>query len=345
MSIEADRQAVLGLPIDVVVLASLRATAKLLSTHYSTQIEGNRLTEAQVAKALEGSRFPGRERDEAEVRHYYAALEWVEQRARQSERPITERELQTLHGLVLEGKAKPTPYRDGQNVIRDSGTGKIVYLPPEAKDVPPLMADLIAWVAPDAEAADLPVPVIAGLAHYQYATIHPYYDGNGRTARLFTTLLLHRHGYGLKGIYALEEYYARDLAGYYKALARGNSHNYYEGRAEADLTPFLAYFLSGMADAFARVRQRATEAATRGAIDHATQLRQLDPKQREAIKLFRRHPSVSAAMLAAHLGLSPRTIRSMALEWVDDGFLIVADPSRRNRLYRLAPKWEKLASS
>ena len=54
-------------------------------------------------------------------------------------------------------------------------------------------------------------PVVVALAHYQFATIHPYFDGNGRTARLLTTLILHRSGYGLNGIYSLEEYYAQNL--------------------------------------------------------------------------------------------------------------------------------------
>src|SRR4051812_47776652 len=86
MAIEADRQAVGDLPIDLAMLTSLRQTARLLSAHYSTQIEGNRLTQKQVGEALAGARFPGRERDEQEVRHYYAALEYVENLAAQ---PLT----------------------------------------------------------------------------------------------------------------------------------------------------------------------------------------------------------------------------------------------------------------
>jgi Fic family protein len=79
------------------------------------------------------------------------------------------------------------------------------------------------------------VPIEAGIAHYQYATIHPYYDGNGRTARLLTTLILHLGTYDLKGLYALEEYYARNLKAYYEALTVGPSHNYYMGRAKEGL--------------------------------------------------------------------------------------------------------------
>jgi Fic family protein len=78
MRIEAARQAILTLAIPLRMLANLRETARLFSTHYSTMIEGNRLTREQVAQVIEGAQhFPGRERDENEVKGYYAALDEV----------------------------------------------------------------------------------------------------------------------------------------------------------------------------------------------------------------------------------------------------------------------------
>src|SRR6185295_14895007 len=124
------------------------------------------------------------------------------------------------------------------------------------------------------------------IAHYQFATIHPYYDGNGRTARLLTTLILHLGGYGLKGLYSLEEYYARNLGAYYKALTVGPSHNYYEGRAKSDITGWVEYFCDGVAESFENVRRRAHEAGGTGALDQSTVLRRLDPRQRRALELF-----------------------------------------------------------
>ena len=172
MSIEADRQAVIELPIDVEMLGSLRETARLVATHYSTQIEGNRLTQSQVQKTLSGARFPGRERDTMEVRNYYRAIEEVERLAQQTD-PLVESEIRHLHGLVITGRPSPTPYRDGQNVIRDSISGTIVYMPPEAGDVPALMIDLVAWIKGEIERAELPAPIVAALAHYQYAMSTP----------------------------------------------------------------------------------------------------------------------------------------------------------------------------
>lgn len=342
MAIEADRQAVAELPIDVAMLASLRETAKLMSTHYSTQIEGNRLTQEQVKEAVAGARFPGRERDEREVRHYYRAMEEVE---RSSRRPgiITEDVIRRIHGLVI-GQAKPTPYRDGQNVIRDSRSRAIVYMPPEARDVPVLMADLVTWINRQLEERKdaLPAPLTAAIAHYQYATIHPYYDGNGRTARLLATLILHKAGYGLKGIYSLEEYYSRNLSGYYDALNVGPSHNYYGGRESADISGFLSYFCEGMAEAFSAMRAQAMRAAQRGARDQSGLLRTLGPRERRLLELFRGRGTATTAEIAEYLILSQRTVVAHCRKWLAAGLIEMHDPSRKNRAYRLGRAYEAL---
>ena len=237
LKIESVKDQVVHLPLTSTILISLRESAKLYTTHYSTMIEGNRLEPDQIATVLKhDGHFSGKERDEKEVLGYYAALAHVEKWAVQK-KTITEEMIQSLHALVMAGgktHSMPTPYRDGQNVIKDGKTGAIVYLPPEAHDVSELMNNLLAWIKTNKE---IPCPIIASIAHYQFATIHPYYDGNGRTARLLTTMILHIGGYDLKGLYSLEEYYARNLTAYYNAISVGPSHNYYLGRAEADITP------------------------------------------------------------------------------------------------------------
>lgn len=68
---------------------------------------------------------------------------------------------------------------------------------------------------------ELPYPIVAGISHYQFATIHPCYDGNRRTSRLLTTLILYLGGFDLKGLYFPEKYYAKNLLDYYPAISRG----------------------------------------------------------------------------------------------------------------------------
>lgn len=343
MGIESDRQTIMRLPITSVMLQSLRESARLISTHYSTQIEGNRLTQVEVKEVMDGGgRFPGRERDEREVRNYFKALEFVEKEL-QKKSPISEELVQRIHGFAYNGRGARTPYRDGQNVIRNSTDGGIIYMPPETTDVPILMKELVEWIDREIEADECPIPIVAGLAHCQLATIHPYYDGNGRTARLLTTYMLHRYGYALKGIYSLEAYYAQRLDGYYAALTIGDDPNYYAAnRAEADVTPFLEYFISGMAEAFSQVRAHAESGKNANKTDQTKVLRHLTEQQRQVLELFQVRAKVNARNVAEYFKISQRQANRYCLKWVEDGFLVITDASKRTRSYQLAETYEKL---
>ena len=335
MRIEAARQAVADLPMNERVLAGLRQSARLVSTHYSTQIEGNRLTQDQVEQVLvHGGHIRQRERDEAEVKGYYAALDHADSYAADHSK-ITEAYIRKLHALVMAGgktRCRPTPYRDGQNVIRDAASGRIVYMPPEAADVPTLMKSMVAWI--NRHIADVPIPIVAAVAHYQFATIHPYYDGNGRVARLLTNTVLHQHGYGVHGIYNLEEYYAQNLHDYYAALDVGEGHNYYMGRAESDITGWVEYFMAGMATSFEAVREKMQQSASAGS--RSDWIRSLDARQRKVLGLSDEWTEITTSQIAELLNLSPRGARALVQKWVQSGFLVIANPSKRGRTYRLA---------
>lgn len=336
MRIEAAKEKVAFLPINPTVLASLRETAKLYTTHYSTMIEGNQLQPDEIKEVVQlKGHFPGRERDENEVKGYYAALAQLEQYASQNY-PLTEKVIQILHALVMsDGRMniKPTSYRDGQNVIKDSGTGAIVYMPPESKDVPGLMRNLVSWIK---ENEEIPCPIVAGIVHYQFATIHPYYDGNGRTSRLLTTLILHLGRYDLKGLYSLEEYYAKNLLGYYRAISIGSSHNYYLGRAENDITSWVEYFIEGMAFAFEKVVAQMIISNKKGEKDHSQMLYRLDPKQRKALELFKEYNVVTAKQIGDLFGFQPRTNAALCKKWIEGGFLEIVNASNKARKYKLA---------
>ena len=346
MQIEAARALVEHTPLPPAAEAELRAHARVRAVHYSTFIEGNRLTMSQAKAAIADAnlQIAGRERDVSEVRNYWNALLRVEDWA-QKKKPLTEELIKRLHALVEVGpRAKPTPYREGQNAIKNSSTGALIYLPPEAEDVPSLMASLVAWAA-EAERSGLPAPLIAGLVHYQFVTIHPYYDGNGRTARLLATFILHKGGYGLNGFFSLEEHHARDLPGYYQALTTHPHHNYYFGRSEADLTPWLEYFISTLAAVFEAVRLTAQKCAFEGRQAEPEELRRLDHRARVVLGLFAAKETVTAPQVAAELGLSERMARNLLKDWVKDGWLEVADPSRRARSYSLSAKYRQYIGS
>ena len=340
LRIEAVKTVFDSLPVTPRVLRSLRESARLFSVHYSTAIEGNRLTQQEVSEFLRKV-TKARTRDEQEIRAYNVAFDYIEKLAVKST-PLSECEVQKIHALMESGNphSKGTEWRDGQNAIYESKSRSIIYMPPEAKDVKELMHDLLQWLRSAVE--ELPIPVIAGLLHYQFVTIHPFYDGNGRTARLTATLIMRRYGYGLKGVYALEEYYARDLDAYYTALTTHPNHNYYFGRADADVTSWLEYFCVGVAQAFEKVKIAADTERKQGGKDISIQLRELDSRQRLALTVFSKQRNATAAELGAMLGLSGRPSAALCQKWVATGFLSVTDPSKRARKYSLAPEFSCL---
>ena len=329
-TIERAREQVRLTVLPPVVAERLRLAARVRTTHYSTRIEGNRLTLAEASQALvEKKRFRGRERDVREVQNYFAGLEQVERWSDGGE-SITEDRIRKLHGLLYRGqRAKATVYRDGQNVIRD-GSGGIVYLPPLAEDVAGLMGELAVWIA--RHEAELPTPVVAGLAHYQFVTIHPFYDGNGRTARALATWILYRGGYDLGRFYALEEFYALDLAGYYAALVTHPHHNYYEGRAAADITPWLDYFLDGMAVIFGRVAGEVSRIPAD--VSERPVISGLDAQGRRVLALFDARQQIGSADVAGLLSISTRHARGLLARWVEDGWLEIAAPAQRVKQYK-----------
>jgi len=343
VKLERLRYEIEGLSLTPKILYSLRESARLSAIHHSTQIESNRLTKAQIIQTIKEKKIlPARTRDQHEVLGYYVALDEIE-RLVTSKNKVTEKHVKKIHALIMNNgttKVKPTPYRTQQNVIRKSATKRIVYLPPEPQDVPLLMHDLVQWI--DENPDNLPYPLVAAIAHYQFATIHPYIDGNGRTARLLATFILHLCDYDLKGIYSLDEYYAKDLAAYYQALSIGPSHNYYMGRAESDITPWIEYFVLGMVESFEAVKRHARVASSQQTKDSAAASRKLDAKQRTALTLFHNHEVITSSDIATLLSISPRAARNICQQWVENGFLVIKNPAKRNRTYALSPLYAQL---
>ena len=342
MQIESMRVELEHTAIPPLVEAELRRKARVRSTHFSTSIEGNRLTLEEAENVIEGRerQVRQRERDVNEVKNYWSARVRLEEWAVQGRR-ISEKLVQQLHGMAMRGKrGAASSYRKGQNAIRDSGSGTLVYLPPEAHDVAPLMAGLIEWIN-SAIAGEVPVPVVAGLAHYQFVTIHPYYDGNGRTARLLATFILQRYNYGLGGFLSVEEFHARDLAGYYAALAVHPHHNYYMGRETADLSGWIEYFVMALAAAYQMVQKELKQLVTRGVDQESDLLRRLDRRARIVLGLFGRQNEITTRDVAAALGLSERMARILIKDWLEEGWLVMVDTSRKARAYGLSATYRQ----
>lgn len=221
----------------------LKKEAILSMVHNSTAIEGNRLNEFEVKKVLEGKTVDANSRDIYEVKNYKKALDYIGKR---SSAIITEKDILSIHKNTTAGvlpKDKNGQYRrETVYVVKRTLVGReIVYTCPDHKKVPKLTADLCGWIN-SARKNKLSPVLIAGIAHAELAAIHPFVDGNGRTARLLATLILYTEKYDFRKLFALDNYYNKNRPEYYKAIHLGKN---YTERSASSLTGWLEYFVQG----------------------------------------------------------------------------------------------------
>lgn len=246
--IQAAREVIMNSPMIPTWERELQREALIKQTHHTTSIEGNQLTLEEVSLLIEGNDVLAGEKDKKEVQNYVDVLEYIDSLEENS--TITEEILLEIHRLtvkdILPGISAGN-YRNVRVVVGNPKTGKITYIPPVPEEIPLLTISFLEWLNSE-EALDLMPAVQAGIAHYELARIHPFLDGNGRTARALATLILTKRGFDTKKFFALEEYYNEDRPAYYSALANADEKG-------GDLTEWLEYFLFGIAVEISRVEK------------------------------------------------------------------------------------------
>lgn len=344
--IDAARALVDELSVPILLQMEFRKEATARMSHYSTKIEGNRLTLKQTQDLISGKEIIAREIDKREVMNYYDCLEWMVTTA-QVKKNISEQDIKTIHAIlekgILKGKLRGE-YREAQNAIYDSSTRKPVYFPPEAREVPVLMKDFASWLRKEKEMH----PILkAAIAHYRFVVIHPFMDGNGRTARALATLLLYQAGYDLKRFYSLEEYYAEDLTGYYHALQRIHGLHYDEDPAP-DLTPWVLYFVKGAAIIFEELKEKVLKASKEGPLKsgHLDRklLETLGPRERRLLQYFNKNAQLRRKNLCALFQIRDRAAGNLIQKWMDLGLIIRQGSGYRDAYYVLALDYQRFLS-
>ena len=229
--IDQYRYSVSSVKLPKSVASRLRKNSKKKSSYASNKIEGNPLSEKQADEVIESDDRKHFLKPEQEVRNYFLALNYLEEMAGKKE-PFSVKLLLEVQKLVEKGAPKEKiglrgPMPPGVLfAVYDSKTGNPDYIPPEYSDVPGLLDELVEYVN---TTDDHPL-IVAAVVHYQLVTIHPFEDGNGRTARLLSGYIMDINGYGFNGIGSLEEYFAYDVNEYYESIQMGLPALYYSGR-------------------------------------------------------------------------------------------------------------------
>ena len=215
----------------------LRREAFIRTAYSSTMIEDSTISEDEMERVVKLSPVASVPKEREDVANYAGALEFVDFLS-DTDIMVDQSAILQIHWLLMKGihdtRLKPGQYRTEPNWIEDQGIR--VYEPPFHVDVPILMREFSLWLS---EEQDINPILKAGIAHGHFIAIHPFVDGNGRTARLLAILLLQKHGYGFRKLLSLDAYYQRHRDQYLSALRKSLGKRFTN---EYDLTPWLEFF-------------------------------------------------------------------------------------------------------
>ena len=296
----------------------------------SSRIEGTR-TEIEEAILPEEEIAIERRDDWMEVNNYILAM----RRGMEAldRLPFSNRLLKEAHQTLMQGvrgrEKMPGEFRTSQNWLGGSNPGNARFVPPIHENVPDLMGDLETF----AHNADLHLPPLlkAGIMHYQFETIHPFLDGNGRIGRLMIPLYLISNKILKQPVLYLSDYLERNREEYYQRLTRVRDYH--------DLSGWLHFFLDGI-----------TETAKNGVatFDQILQLQKhwekeigsWKPRTAHGLKLFTHlftHPWVNAAQVSEVCTVSPGTAYTLIERFVTCGLLREITGAKRGKLYLFDP--------
>lgn len=232
--------------------AYFRKRARYRSVQTSTAIEGNKLGETQAMLVLVED-TQAASPDELEIKNLDEAYELIQQIATDSSVRIDEGLVRTMNSIMLKGL--PTAearsrgkYRVGPSLIVNSQTRAVRYRPPQPEWVPDLMENFVKDLQEWMRERTYPGPVIAAMAHFGLISIHPFEDGNGRTARLLADMILQQTGWSNEGMLSVSEAILRRQQDYYDALYATQGENF---RPAVDATQFVTFHTDVLASAAA----------------------------------------------------------------------------------------------
>ncbi|WP_304303697.1 Fic family protein [Pseudacidovorax intermedius] len=292
----------------------------------SSRIEG---TQTAMDEALMSEELiaPEKRDDWHEVRNYIDAINTAIAELRTL--PLSTRLLCQTHAVLMRGvrgeRKQPGEIRNSQNWIGGSGPGDAAFVPPHPSEVAELMGDLEKFW--HNEAIEVPHLVRIAISHYQFETIHPFCDGNGRIGRLLITLYLVSHGLLAKPSLYLSDFFERHRASYYDALMAV--------RTSGDMTHWVRFFLTGVAETAAKGRDTFQQVLALRT-DVEARVHELGRRSKSGLsllKLLYRRPVVTVGEVSKSLDLSAPTANALVGEFERLGLLREQTGFARNRVF------------
>ena len=295
----------------------------------SSRIEG---TQTNIEEALQTIEYidPERRDDWEEVQNYIKAMNEAIQSLQTL--PLSNRLLKNTHRTLLQGvrgrHKLPGEFRTSQNWIGGASLRDAVFIPPHHHEVPELMADLEKFL--NDETHPIPDLIKIGIAHYQFETIHPFLDGNGRIGRLLIILYLVSKGLLGKPTLYLSDFFEKYKMLYYDNLTRARTHN--------DLTQWLKFFLEGVRQTSENSIQ-VFKSIIRLRQSSETKVLTLGKKSKIARTLLQHlysKPILDTHEVAQVLAIDPSTASRLVKDFINLGILQEKTSKRRNRVFVFA---------
>jgi Fic family protein len=307
-------------------IKEMQSKAFVLEAYSTTHIEGAQLTLEESELLLSGKKLNSSDPDDVkELLNYRRAFELVSTYLDDGS-AITEVLIREIHKSLVQdvrgNSAAPGEYRKLQNYVVNSKTKEIIYTPPPAFEVPIMMSALLEWINKEQQISPI---LVAGIAQFQLVHIHPFLDGNGRSARLLSTLCLYRHGYDFKRLFSLSEYYDRNRTDYYQALQSVRESG-------MDMTQWLDYFAHGLAT---QLQELMTQGARAIKKDILKNKYQLSSRQAVALDSILRNSSLTIQEYELLLPNVPRRTLQRDLKILVDKKVLVTGGSTHHISYRL----------
>lgn len=292
----------------------------------SSRIEGTQTGIEEVLLSEEHVR-PERRDDWREVHNYITAVN--DAVGKLENLPLSNRLLKETHAILMRGvrgeKKQPGEFRISQNWIGGSNLNDAVFIPPHQDNVPDLMSDLeLFW---HNENITVPHLIRIAISHYQFETVHPFLDGNGRIGRLLIPLYLVSHKLLVKPSLYLSYYFEKNRSSYYDALMRVRVSN--------DMIHWVRFFLTGVTETalkgrgiFSKILALRTEAEK-----SVQSLGKRATTGREALDFLFRQPVVSATELESGLNISHTTAHTLVRELARLGILTEITGQMRGRIF------------
>lgn len=292
----------------------------------SSKIEG---TQTNIDEALLPEEEISIEKrdDWHEVQNYINALHYAINKLETL--PISNRLLNETHKILMQGVRgeykSPGNFRKSQNWIGGSNLSDAVYIPPHYEETPDLMSDLELFLHNDT--INVPHLIKIAIAHYQFETIHPYLDGNGRIGRLLITLYLVGFSLLKKPSLYLSSFFEKHRSSYYDALSRVREAN--------DISHWVKFFLNAVIDTaedgkntFNEILKLKNETdnfilSLGGRAENANRI----------LEFFYQKPLLNVKEIEKALSMNPRTIRNVLKTLETERFIFEYTGNKRNKKY------------